>query len=146
VARLTPSRRRANRGERLRVHRVAHNVGRMRIALAVPGLAAALAAWPSPVASEPSRGLSLEQIRGVMRAHTTSFNACLAAATRSGRQLQGPFVYHIEVDRHGKVTSARPYHPSDSAAFDRCVTAVLQRARFPGGPAIVEATLPFASS
>lgn len=118
----------------------------MRIALAVPGLAAALAAWASPVAAEPSRGLSLEQIRVVMHTHAASFNACLAAATRGGRQLHGPFVYHIEVDKQGKVTSARPYRPSDSAAFDRCATAVLQRARFPGGPATVEAPLPFASS
>jgi outer membrane biosynthesis protein TonB len=89
------------------------------------------------------RGLSLEQIRGVMRAHATEFNTCYIAAHRHNRQLQGPFVYQIEVDRKGKVTSARPYQPSGVVSFDRCITDVLLHARFPGGPASVEAPLVF---
>jgi TonB family protein len=98
---------------------------------------------PAVAAPAPTRGLSLEQIRGVMRAHARAFNACLAGSTRRDRPLHGPFVYQIEVDRTGKVTSARPYQPSGVAAFDRCVTGVLKRARFPGGPASVEAPLVF---
>jgi len=90
-----------------------------------------------------SKGLSLEQIRGVMRAHAAAFNACLTAATRNGKSLHGPFLYDIEVDKHGKVTAVRPFQPSAVAAFDRCVTGVLLRAKFPGGPASVEAPLVF---
>jgi TonB family protein len=113
----------------------------MRIALA---LASLLLAGSLPTASAaPSRGLSLEQIRIVMRSNATAFNACLTAATRHDKQLHGPFVYQIEVDKNGKVTSARPYQPSSAAAFDRCITAVIKRARFPGGPASVETPIPF---
>jgi hypothetical protein len=126
----------------------------MRIALAVAGFAAlgalgSLGSVMSGVATaraEPSRGLSLEQIRGVMRANARAFNACLDAATRHHKELHGPFVYQIEVDRTGRVTSARPYQPSPVPAFDRCITGVLKRARFPGGPASVEAPLVFESS
>jgi outer membrane biosynthesis protein TonB len=116
----------------------------MRIALALASLAAVMTI--AIVASaDRSRGLSLEQIRNVMRANARAFNACLVAAVRQNRQLHGPFVYQIEVDKQGKVTSARPYQPSPVASFDRCITGVLQRARFPGGPAHVEAPLPFES-
>jgi TonB family protein len=119
----------------------------MRSALAFAGLAALVSVTTvaTTAAGERSRGLSLEQIRGVMRANAAAFNACLDAATRRrpDGQLHGPFLYQIEVDRQGKVTSARPYHPSGVAAFDRCVTAVLKRARFPGGPASVETPLVF---
>jgi outer membrane biosynthesis protein TonB len=114
----------------------------MRIALA--GLAVAMAATAAP--AETSRGLSLEQIRGVMRAHAEAFNACLAAARKGGKQLHGPFLYQIEVDKTGKVTSARPYQPSAAAAFDRCVTGVLKHTKFPGGPASVETPLVFEPS
>ena len=93
--------------------------------------------------AERPKGLSLEQIRGVMRANARAFNACLTAATRRDRQLHGPFVYQIEVDRKGKVTSARPYQPSSVAAFDRCIAGVLLRAKFPGGPASFEAPIVF---
>jgi len=82
-----------------------------------------------------------------MRAHARAFNACHVAATRAAtrgdKPLQGPFVYQIEVDGKGKVTSARPYQPSGVAAFDRCITGVLLRARFPGGPANVETPIVF---
>ncbi|HEX7836642.1 MAG TPA: hypothetical protein VF469_04215 [Kofleriaceae bacterium] len=116
----------------------------MQIALAVASLAMAAGMLGSrAVAAEPSRGLSLPQIRGVMRANAGAFNACLTAATRHGKELHGPFVYQIEVDKKGKVTSARPYQPSPIASFDRCITGVLTRARFPGGPAHVEAPLVF---
>lgn len=108
---------------------------------AAPARAAPAKAAPAKAA--PSRGLSLEQIRGVMRAHARAFNACLASTTRGDHPLHGPFVYQIEVDRQGKVTSARPYQPSGVAAFDRCITGVLRRARFPGGPASVETPLVF---
>ena len=113
-------------------------------------LAAAIVvvALVGPAAADPSspslsRGLSLEQIRGVMRGNARAFNACLAGAARRDKQLHGPFVYQIQVDRKGKVLSARPYQPSGNAAFDRCVIGVLMRARFPGGPASVETPLPF---
>jgi len=116
----------------------------MRIALAVSGMAlTAVVLGTGTVAAERSRGLSLEQIRGVMRANAGAFNACLEAATRHNKQLHGPFVYQIEVDERGKVISARPYQPSPVASFDRCITGVLKRARFPGGPASVEAPLVF---
>lgn len=116
----------------------------MRIALALAGLAAlATTMLAATVAADPSRGLSLEQIRGVMRAHAGEFNACLSAATRHNQQLHGPFLYQIGVDRRGKVTSARPYQPSGVATFDRCITGVLLRVRFPGGPASVETPLVF---
>lgn len=125
----------------------------MRIALArsvIAGTAAVLLAWcalrPATAAAERPRGLSLEQIRGVMRAHAHAFNACLDASTRRDRPLHGPFVYQIEVDKAGKVISARPYQPSGVAAFDRCITGVLKRARFPGGPANVETPLVFDAS
>jgi outer membrane biosynthesis protein TonB len=118
----------------------------MRIALALASLAvimvaATVAGAPSPSPSG-SRGLSLEQIRGVMRAHAGAFSACFNASRRN-RQLHGPFVYQIQVDPKGKVTAARPYQPSPVAAFDRCITGVLMRARFPGGPASVETPLVF---
>lgn len=112
----------------------------MRIALVAWALASVVAAT---VAAEPSRGLSLEQIRGVMRAHVAAFNACLAAATRNNKQLHGPFLYQIEVDKRGKVTSARPYQPSTVPSFDRCIAGVIKRAKFPGGPASVEAPIAF---
>jgi TonB family protein len=116
----------------------------MRIALV---LASWLLAGSLPIASaDPSRGLSLEQIRTVMRAHAAAFNTCLTAATKHDKQLHGPFVYQIEVDKNGKVTSARPYQPSSAVAFDRCVGAVIKRARFPGGPASVETPIPFEPS
>ncbi|HEY0483462.1 MAG TPA: hypothetical protein VGD37_38350 [Kofleriaceae bacterium] len=125
----------------------------MRIALALAGLAAfgGLAALaPTMVvataAGDPSRGLSPEQIRGVMRAHSGELTSCLSAATRHKRHLDGPFLYRIAVDRHGKVTSVRPYQPSGVATFDRCITGVLLRARFPGGPANVETPLVFDAS
>lgn len=103
----------------------------------------ALGARAAPPAAAPSKGLSLEQIRGVMRAHARAFNACLTTATRNTKKLHGPFVYQIVVDRTGKVTSARPYQPSAVAAFDRCVVGVLLHAKFPGGPASVETPLVF---
>ena len=128
---------------------VTHNVGSMRIALVSLAIAAAIvpgAASAAPGAERP-KGLSLEQIRGVMRAHARAFNACHVAATRAATRgdqpLHGPFVYQIEVDSKGKVTSARPYQPSGVAAFDRCITGVLLRARFPGGPASVETPIVF---
>jgi hypothetical protein len=112
----------------------------MRIALVGWALASVVTAT---ALAEPSRGLSLEQIRGVMRAHVAAFNACLAAATRNNKQLHGPFLYEIEVDKKGKVTSARPYQPSAVPSFDKCITGVIKRARFPGGPASVEAPIAF---
>jgi hypothetical protein len=114
----------------------------VRIALAGWVLASVVAAT---AVAEPSRGLSLEQIRGVMRAHVAAFNTCLAAATRHNKQLHGPFVYQIEVDRKGKVTSARPYQPSIAPSFDRCIAGVIKGARFPGGPASVETPIAFDS-
>jgi TonB family protein len=117
----------------------------LAIAVAIMPAGAAGAA-PRPSGAERPRGLSLEQIRGVMRAHASEFNACYSTARRRSWQLQGPFVYQIEVDRKGKVTSARPYQPSGVAAFDRCITDVLLRARFPGGPASVETPLVFEPS
>jgi len=116
----------------------------MRIALACAGLA--VATVTTAASAERTRGLSLEQIRGVMRAHALEFTECYIAARRHYRQLQGPFVYQIEVDRKGKVTSARPYQPSGVATFDRCVTEVLQHTHFPGGPASVETPLVFDAS
>jgi len=120
----------------------------MRIALAFAGFcaaAAAVAAGPATHSGPKARprGLSLEEIRGVMRAHASAFDACLRAATRQNRELHGPFLYDIEVDAHGKVTAARPFQPSVVASFDRCVVGVLTRARFPGGPANVETPLVF---
>jgi outer membrane biosynthesis protein TonB len=112
----------------------------MRIALVGWALASVVAAT---VAAAPSKGLSLEQIRGVMRANVAAFNACLTAATRNHKQLHGPFLYQIEVDKKGKVTSARPYQPSAMPSFDRCITGVIKRARFPGGPASVETPIAF---
>lgn len=127
---------------------VAHNVGSMRTALTSLAIVAAIVPGPAgaaPGASRPERptGLSLEQIRGVMRTHASEFNACFVAARRHNRQLHGPFVWQIEVDRKGKVASARPYQPSGDAAFDRCIAGVVMRARFPGGPASVETPLVF---
>jgi outer membrane biosynthesis protein TonB len=116
----------------------------MRIALVLVGLAVASSA--TVAAAQRTKGLSLEQIRGVMRANAAAFNQCLRTATRrgdGGKELHGPFLYLIEVDKDGKVTGARPYQPSAVAAFDRCVIGVLKRARFPGGPANVEAPLVF---
>jgi outer membrane biosynthesis protein TonB len=117
----------------------------MRIALALATLAV-VTGLASSAAAGLSKGLSLEQIRNVMRAHAAAFNACLSTATRRGKPLHGPFLYQIEVDRSGKVVSARPYQPSAVVSFDKCIVAVLKRARFPGGPASVEAPLVFDSS
>jgi hypothetical protein len=114
----------------------------MRIALALASLAG-MAGIAAPAVAQPSRGLSLEQIRGVMRASATAFNACLSAAVKHDRRFHGPFLYQIEVDKTGKVASAHPYQPSAIAAFDRCITAVIKRAKFPGGPAHVEAPIVF---
>ena len=120
----------------------------MRIVLALVGLAAFTLVVPA--AADPSargaKGLSLEQIRKVMRANAGAFNACLTAATRRDKQLHGPFLYRIEVDDKGKVTSARPYQPSSVASFDRCIAGVLKRATFPGGPANVETPIVFEPS
>jgi hypothetical protein len=117
---------------------------RLRIALLGPVvLAIVMVATAALAETSQGRGLSLEQIRGVMRAHAEAFNACLTAVNRGGKQLHGPFVYQIEVDKKGKVTSARPYQPSAAAAFDRCITGVLKRTKFPGGPASVETPLVF---
>jgi len=120
----------------------------MKIAIALAGLSvAAAAAIAGPAThARPAprpRGLSLEEIRGVMRAHVSAFNACLRAALRNNRELHGPFLYDIEVDPHGKVSSARPFQRSAVASFDKCVVGILMRARFPGGPASVEAPLVF---
>jgi outer membrane biosynthesis protein TonB len=122
----------------------------MRNLLVFLAIAAALApgaagAGPGAGGAARPRGLSLEQIRGVMRASASEFKACFAAASRTNRGLHGPFVYQMEVDAKGKVASARPYQPSGVAAFDRCIIAVLLRARFPGGPAHVETPLVFES-
>jgi hypothetical protein len=113
----------------------------MRIALVLASLV--VAAHIATVSADPAKGLSFEQIRGVMRSHAAAFNACLSSATRRNRQLHGPFLYQMEVDKSGRVTSARPYQPSSVAAFDRCIIGVLKRARFPGGPARVETPLVF---
>jgi len=114
----------------------------MRIALALVSLAVATG-LTSTAAAGLSKGLSLEQIRGVMRAHAAAFNTCLSAVTRRGKPLHGPFVYQIEVDKAGKVVSARPFQPSPVASFDKCIVGVIKRARFPGGPANVETPLVF---
>jgi TonB family protein len=114
----------------------------MRIALALVGLMLAAGA-PAAAPSASAKGLSLEQIRTVMRANAAAFNTCLTAATRRNKQLHGPFLYQIEVDAKGKVTSTHPYQPSPVASFDRCVVAVIKRAKFPGGPAHVETPLVF---
>jgi outer membrane biosynthesis protein TonB len=106
-------------------------------------LAASIGLVAGSASAAPSRGLSLEQIRGVMRSNARAFNACLAGASRRNKPLHGPFVYQIQVDRNGKVLSARPYQPSGNVAFDRCVTGVLMHAKFPGGPASVETPLVF---
>jgi outer membrane biosynthesis protein TonB len=117
------------------------------IAVAIgPGSGRSVGAAPGPSGAVRPRGLSLEQIRGVMRAHASEFTECYVAARRHYRQLQGPFVSQIEVDKKGKVTSARPYQPSGVATFDRCVTEVLQHTHFPGGPASVETPLVFDAS
>ena len=116
----------------------------MRIALAVASLV--LINLVATALAERSKGLSLEQIRSVMRANAGAFNACLTAATRQHKQFHGPFLYQIEVDKNGKVTSARPYQPSAVATFDKCITGVIKRARFPGGPASVEAPIAFVST
>jgi hypothetical protein len=130
---------------------VAHNVGSMQMVLISLGIAVAIApgvagAAPGPSGAARPRGLSLEQIRGVMRAHALEFNECYIAARRHNRQLQGPFVYQIEVDRKGKVRSARPFQPSGVAEFDHCITEVLLHTHFPGGPASIETPLVFDAS
>lgn len=117
----------------------------MRIALALASWAVAIGLATTALA-ERSRGLSFEQIRNVMRANAAAFTACHNAATRQRKRLHGPFLYQIEVDKNGKVKSVRPYQPSPVASFDRCVVTVLKRARFPGGPASVEAPLVFEPS
>jgi hypothetical protein len=114
----------------------------MRIARAFVALILA-SGVATTVAAAPSNGLSLEQIRNVMRANAVAFNGCLTAATRRNPPLHGPFLYEIEVDPKGRVTAVRPHHPSEAAAFDKCITGVLKRAKFPGGPAHVEAPLVF---
>lgn len=114
----------------------------MRIALALASFTV-VASGAAPASGGLSKGLSLEQIRGVMRASATAFNACLSAAVKHDRRFHGPFLYQIEVDKTGKVASAHPYQPSAIAAFDRCITAVIKRAKFPGGPAHVEAPIVF---
>jgi len=116
----------------------------MRIALVLASLAVA-ATGSADARAQRSKGLSLEQIRGVMRSHAGAFNACLAAATKPSKPLHGPFLYQIEVDKQGKVISARPYQPSAVVAFDRCVVRAIKRATFPGGPASIEAPLVFDS-
>lgn len=116
----------------------------MRIVLALASLL--LAASVSGAWAAPSKGLSLEQIRTVMRANATAFNTCLTAATQRNKQLHGPFLYQIEVDKTGKVLSAHPYQPSSAPSFDRCIIGVLKRAKFPGGPASVETPLVFESN
>jgi outer membrane biosynthesis protein TonB len=113
----------------------------MRIALACAGMA--VATLTTAASAQRTKGLSLEQIRGVMRTHAAAFGACLRTAARAGKPLHGPFLYQIDVDKDGKVTGARPYQPSPVPAFDKCITGVLKRARFPGGPASVEAPLVF---
>jgi hypothetical protein len=113
----------------------------MRIAVVLASLV--VAGRVAAVSADPSKGLSFEQIRGVMRSHAAAFNACLSSAVRRNRQLHGPFLYQMDVDKNGHVTSARPYQPSPVAAFDRCIVGVLKRARFPGGPARVETPLVF---
>jgi len=115
---------------------------RFTLALAGLGLMVALGAAPAAPAAR-ARGLSLEQIRDVMRRHAAGFQRCLSAATRTRRDLHGPFLFQLEVDAHGQVTSARPFQASPVAAFDRCVVAILRRARFPGGPATFETPLVF---
>jgi outer membrane biosynthesis protein TonB len=116
------------------------------LAIAVAIVPGAAGAAPGAPRAERTTGLSLEQIRGVMRGHASEFNACFVAAHRRNRQLHGPFVWQIEVDRKGKVTSARPYQPSGDAAFDRCIAGIVAHARFPGGPASVETPLVFEPS
>jgi len=111
--------------------------------------ALALAGAPTTFAQRsapPARGLSLDQIRGVMRANAGAFNNCLMAASRNGKPLDGPFLYQITVDKAGRVTSAHPFQPSAVPAFDRCIIAVLRRAKFPGGPASFDAPLVFEAS
>lgn len=117
----------------------------MRIALALAGLAVATGV-ATTAAAQRFKGLSLEQIRGVMHANAGAFSACLRSASKRGKELHGPFLYQIEVDKKGKVIAARPYQSSAVPAFDKCVIAVIKRARFPGGPAIVEAPLVFETS
>jgi TonB family protein len=117
----------------------------MRIALALASWAIVTGAVTTALAQR-SRGLSLEQIRSVMRANSSAFSACHKAAARQRKRLYGPFVYQIEVDQRGKVKSVRPYQPSAVASFDRCVVDVIKRVRFPGGPASVEAPLVFEPS
>jgi outer membrane biosynthesis protein TonB len=113
----------------------------MRITLACASLA--VATITTAASAERTKGLSLEQIRGVMRAHAAAFDTCLRTAARTGKPLHGPFLYQIDVDKGGKVTGVRPFQPSPVPAFDKCITGVLKRARFPGGPASVEAPLVF---
>ncbi|MEO7732986.1 MAG: hypothetical protein ABIY55_18635 [Kofleriaceae bacterium] len=121
--------------------RIAH--ARMSWAVVASLVAGPVVVAPSRADAELSKGLSLEEIRGVMRANAVAFNACLTGATRGHKELHGPFLYQIEVDKRGNVSSAHPYAPSAVAAFDTCVVAVLKRAKFPGGPAHVETPLVF---
>lgn len=122
-------------------YRWAMRIAHARICGAI--VAGLIADSPAGAIAALSKGLSLEEIRGVMRANAGAFNACLTSATRGHPELHGPFLYEIEVDKRGKVTSAHPYAPSAVTAFDRCVVAVLRRAKFPGGPAHVETPLVF---
>jgi hypothetical protein len=120
----------------------------MRIAPAIAGwVVGTVVMMAAAVAfADLSKGLSLEQIRGVMRSHAREFTACHRTATKQHKRLHGPFVYQIEVDKRGKVVSARPFQASPVPAFDRCITTILLRARFPGGPASVETPLIFEPS
>jgi hypothetical protein len=93
-----------------------------------------------------SDGLSLEQIRTVMQANAHAFTGCLNKAVKQNKNFHGPFLYDIVVDKAGKVTAARPFAPSAVASFDTCVVAILKKAKFPGGPANVEAPLVFESN
>jgi hypothetical protein len=122
-------------------YRCAMQIAHARICAAI--VAGLVAGSSASAIAALSKGLSLEEIRRVMRANAVAFNACLTSATRGHKELHGPFLYQIEVDKRGKVTSAHPYAPSAVPAFDTCVVAVLRRATFPGGPAHVEAPLVF---
>ena len=64
----------------------------------------------------------------------------LAAALATLSRLEEALSIYEE---KGNVISARPYQPSGVVAFDRCITGVLLRAKFPGGPASVETPLVF---
>jgi len=122
--------------------RIARALASWSFVAAIAATAAAPWVEASPSAGV-SKGLSFEQIRSVMHANASAFNACLVTARRQNAQLHGPFLYDLEIDKRGIVTSARPFAPSPVASFDRCIIAILKRAKFPGGPASIEAPLVF---